>query len=302
MNVLVTGASGYVGRALVKSLLADGINVFAIIRKNTDKRLLNHGLAGLHVDNGDDNQLLKFVKGSNCEGVIHLASYFTVSHNTCELYDLINSNVLFSTRIIDISCNHGISWFLNIGTFWEHLDCSDYFPVNLYAATKKAFENISRYYIEQFNLKYLTLKINDTYGPGDKRNKIINLWFNTIKNGASLKMSPGDQLIDIVYIDDVVDALRIAMKRLCNDGIERKKCETYRISAIEKYSLKELSKLFEESVGRKLKIEWGALPYRSNEVMNPSCPFKIVPGWTPKISIKKGLSMLSQEYLDSKKS
>ena len=295
MNIIVTGASGFIGRVLVEKLLNEGNTVFPIIRARTNKKLLNPEITDYYEDNGDDEKLLKFIKKSHCEGVIHLASYFTVTHKTSDITPLINSNVHFPTRIIDASCKANIEWFLNIGTFWEHMNHHAYLPVNLYASTKKAFEAISKFYVEHNNLKFITVKLNDTYGPNDSRNKIINLWLDIAKHGTLLKMSPGQQKIDIVHVEDVVTALILSIKRFYNKDFNRDRFEAYSILSKRKHSLRNLAKIFEISIGKKLNIKWGALPYRNNEIMNPYCPFDIVPGWEQKISIENGFDQIGQE-------
>ena len=295
MKIIVTGASGFIGRVLVEKLLNEGNTVFPIIRANTNKRLLNPKISDYFEDNGDDDKLLKFIQKSHCKGVIHLASYFTGTHNTSDITPLINSNVHFPTRVIEASCKANIEWFLNIGTFWEHMNNHAYLPVNLYASTKKAFEAISKFYVEHNNLKFITVKLNDTYGSNDSRNKFINLWLDIAKHGTVLKMSPGKQMIDIVHVDDVANALVLSLKRFYSKDFNRDRIEVYSILSKRKYSLRELADIFEISIGTKLNIKWSALPYRNNEIMNPYCPFDLVPEWEQKISIENGFNQLGRE-------
>ena len=108
-------------------------------------------------------------------------------------------------------------------------------------------------------------------------------------------MSPGQQKIDIVHVEDVVTALILSIKRFYNKDFNRDRFEVYSILSKRKYSLKNLAKIFEISIGTKLNIKWGALPYRNNEIMNPYCPFDLVPGWEQKISIENGFHQIGQE-------
>lgn len=107
------------------------------------------------------------------------------------------------------------------------------------------------------------------------------------ETGETLKMSPGEQLIDIVYIDDIVDAFVLAGKNLVAGQYEL--CGTYGVSSMNPISLREVVKTFEEVVGKKLSIEWGGRPYRQREIMIPWKSFQVLPSWRPKINLAEGI-------------
>ncbi|MFN8575926.1 MAG: NAD-dependent epimerase/dehydratase family protein [Candidatus Sericytochromatia bacterium] len=241
-------------------------------------------------------RLREFFSETKIDGVIHLASKFLVNHNTNDINDLINSNILFSTQLLELSCKNNLKWFINTGTFWQHYNNSDYTPVNLYSATKQAFESIAKFYTETYNIRFTTLKLNDTYGANDTRAKIFNLWLKSSNNNETLDMSLGEQLMDIVYIDDVVQAYIELVNWINNTSNDLE--SSYYISSGNLISLRKLSILFEESTGKKLNINWGAREYRQREVMKPSCKGAIVPNWEPKISFKEGINKVIDTLKD----
>lgn len=127
----------------------------------------------------------------------------------------------------------------------------------------------------------------DTYGADDKRGKILGLLKKISETGETLKMSPGEQLIDIVYIDDVVEAFVLAGKLLSARKYDH--CGTYGVSSTKPISLREVVKIFEEVAGKKLSIEWGGRPYREREIMTPWHSYKLLPGWQPKVPLREGI-------------
>jgi nucleoside-diphosphate-sugar epimerase len=160
---------------------------------------------------------------------------------------------------------------LNTGTYWQHYNGANYDPVNLYAATKQAFEDIAKFYAEASGLRFCTLKLCDTHGPDDTRKKIFNLFQSSASNGEILEMSAGEQLIDILHVDQVVFAFVKLINQLnCPTSINDN-CESYCISSGRKITLKQLAAEYEEMNNVKLNIRWGARPYRSREVMQPTC-------------------------------
>jgi len=200
-----------------------------------------------------------------------LASYFIGEHQEKDLIPLVQSNVLFGTQVLDAAVKAGCKWFLNTGTFWQHYNGSKYDPVNLYAATKQALEDIGHYYANAHGLRFCTLKLCDTYGPNDTRNKIFNLWEKNSKSGERLDMSQGDQLIDIVHVDRVVDSYMHLICALNSGLINQENCDSYYVTSNQTITLKGLAQEYERTHRVKLNINWGGRSYRQREVMEPSC-------------------------------
>lgn len=71
-----------------------------------------------------------------------------------------------------------------------------------------------QYYIEASGLRVITLKLFDTYGPDDPRPKLMNLIQRMAMDNQPLAMSPGEQQIDLVHVEDVVRAFMVASERL----------------------------------------------------------------------------------------
>jgi nucleoside-diphosphate-sugar epimerase len=223
------------------------------------------------------------------DGVIHLASLFLASHESTDISNLVSSNITFGIELLECSKESNVKWFINTGTFWQNYQSDSYNPVNLYAATKEAFEKIADFYIQTSNLIFTTIKLNDTFGPNDTRNKVFNLWSKISKSGEVLEMSAGEQIIDISYIDDVVDAYISLVNHLDSSDKNKFKNKTFAVKSAERMSLKELSKVFEEATNTKLNIVWGGREYRDREVMIPWEHGKVVPGWRPKYSLKEAI-------------
>jgi len=159
--------------------------------------------AEYYLDDGDTEHLIDFFRERRFDTVIHLASLYLKDHQSKQINDLITSNLLFGTRLLEASVKSSVKSFINTGTLWQHYQDKHYSPVNLYAATKQAFEDIAQYYRETSDLFFATIYLNDTYGPGDTRKKILNIW-NSMTDSDILDMSPGEQKINLLHIDDVV--------------------------------------------------------------------------------------------------
>ena len=289
MKILITGATGFIGKALTQKLLAEQHTVYALVRSSTDVRFLKTENIPYYTFDTDIENLVAFLQKENFDGVIHLASLFLKTHKTNDVKNLIDSNILFGSLLLEAISQTNIHWFINTGTFWQHYKNKIYAPVNLYSATKEAFKNLAEFYVETSRINFLTIELNDTFGPNDTRPKIFNIWKKIAETGEALDMSPGEQIIDISYIDNVVDAFYHMTILLQNDTKKKYSGKTVALYSKEKMSLKKLAKLFEKTTGLTLHINWSARPYMPREVMIPWKRGAPIPKWKPKVSIAEGI-------------
>lgn len=289
MKILITGATGFIGHTLIKYLVVEkNYNLFAIVRPQSDTSSIDKRVQLFEYDS-DIEKLIAFFKDEKFDGVVHLASLFLATHRPCDIHPLVNSNIQFGTELLEASKATNVKWFINTGTFWQNYHDEPYNPVNLYAATKEAFSVIAKYYTETSSLVFSTLKLCDTFGKDDTRNKVFNLWDKISKNGDTLEMSKGEQIIDISHIDDVVYAYELLIEHLNSDNCQEFQNKTFAVTSNERMSLQDLSKLFEEATSKKLNVVWGARDYREREVMIPWTQGEIVSGWRQRHTLRDAI-------------
>ena len=289
---LVTGATGFVGSHLLRRLIKDAWDVHSIIRPQSNLDIIRDVVerTKIHIYDGTSKCMVQIIEKTKPSIVFHLASLFLVNHQRHDIEPLIKSNIIFGTELVNAMILNGRYNLVNTATSWQHYNNEDYNPVNLYAATKQAFEAILKYYLVSTPLKVITLKLFDTYGINDPRPKLFHLLKTVAKDQKPLSMSPGNQLIDIVYIDDVIDAFLIAADRLLEDKVNQ--YEDYALSSGEPVKLRDIVKTYEEVSGKSMPIEWNGRPYRDREIMVPWNKGKRMQGWIPKISMYNGIKKL----------
>ena len=298
---LVTGATGFVGEHLVRRLLADGWETHAIVRSSSNATILRDALGGsnVHVHDGSTVGLIDIVRSVHPDIVFHLASVLVAEHSTDDVDPLVQSNILFGVQLLEAMTVAGVSTIVNTGTTGQHYEGREYSPVSLYAATKQAFQDILQFYCEVRGVRAMTLELPNTYGPGDRSPKLLSLMDRAARTGETLQMSPGEQLLDLLHVDDVAHGYEVAADGLLTGHLLSP--SQYRLSSGSLVRLRDVVELYREATGRTVSVVWGGRPYRVREVMDPVSPVPVLPEWQACISLKDGLATLeakSQEDAD----
>lgn len=288
-RALVTGATGFVGGHLVRRLLEDGWEVHALTRAGSSA--LPAGVKA-HVMDGGTAGVLAGVRESAPDVVFHLAALFLAAHGPDDVEPLVSSNVLFGAQLLEAMADLPRPCLVSAGTAWQHFRGDAYEPVNLYAATKQAFEDVAAYYVSARGLAMITLDLYDTYGPGDTRPRLLPMLLDAAGTGNVVGLSPGEQLLHFVHADDVAGAFLAAAAALQADPSPR--AATYTVPSAEPITLRELVAVVERATGETIDVEWGARPYRDREVMVPWTG-PVLPGWHPKVPLEEGLRAVAAE-------
>ena len=285
---LITGATGFLGRHLCAKLLEKDYKIVVLVRETSDisffSKYSKQKVIVCQLDK-DFNVIDEVVKNYKPLITFHLAATFDKGYTNKEIVNLINTNILFGTILLNslVKCN--CKNFINIGTYWQNFKDETYNPFNLYAATKQSFQDIIKFYEEEYGLQCITLKLCDTYGEDDGRKKIINLLKQAYQKDEELDMTKGEQYLSLTYIDDVVKGIILASDYVLNNEIYGK---TFWIANKKTVKLFDLVKIIEDIVNKNLKINCGNIPYKKREIMQPYIG-NILPGWEAMTGIDVGL-------------
>lgn len=292
MSILVTGASGFLGGQLVQRLAREtGDEIVLLTRSGADLSAIPSAvleMCTVLTADGTD-QIIEAVCDLAPHMVYHSASRVLTDHCQADVDDLIQSNLgLFTGLLEGLACSRQpVLRMVNLGTYLEHDETGAPNPNSLYAATKLAQAPIGDFYARNQTLRLITLKPSVIYGPHERRPRLMRILLETIQRGEMMALSPGEQVLDLVYVDDVVSAILTAGARVAlgEDSMR----ETYFVLSGEALTLRETVARIEKVVGQNLSVEWGAKPYKHTEVMKPYCDGPTVPGWTARFTLECGV-------------
>lgn len=290
MKAIITGATGYIGLHLAKYLIENHWEVYAIIRSSSKIDKLNSLGVYVFVYNENIEQLSNFFNKVKADVVFHIAAAVLTNANQEQVLTLIDSNIKFGTAILEAMKNSSTHLFINTGTYWQNCNSDKYSPVDLYAASKEAFEKIITYYTECGYIRCITLRLYNVYGEDDERPKLLNILCNIAGTDKSIDISPAHQQLDMVHISDVCNAYLTAYNLL-----KRNKSLTNTIYGVYsgiRYELCTVLNMFQNIIKKPIHVNIGAKPYKSREIMKPTEKYSTLPEWECKIPLQKGIKML----------
>lgn len=289
-KILITGATGFLGRSLIGRLKKEHQEaaLYTLVRPSSDTSFLSLNKVEWVIYDGNFESLNKLFFDKKIDLVIHLATHYAFDHKSNDIENFVESNIRFGFNLLEAASLNGCLKFINTGSYIQNLFSDVFYPSCLYAVTKQTMENAVSLYANNFNIRAITLRLYDTYGENDNRRKILNLLKESQANDLQLKMSPGEQEVRLVYIDDVVNAFMGAIEVLNNS--EAFDHQVYYVAG-KPYTLKEIARIFEEVSERALDIDWGAIPYRKYQPMQ-SYTGKILPNWRAEVNLHEGIKRI----------
>lgn len=276
----ITGATGYLGGAFLKSappeLQGETLVLFS--------RTKNPTLAGPGRVIAHPSELAQLREKHPPRRIIHFATEFRNAYQPAEAESMLAANVGFPVAVLEACRGIKDLEFLNFGTFYSHATGGNS-PFSFYAATKSAFESFLDFYAPANSWRAITLKIFDTYGPADPRPKLVPKLLEVLRTQTPFPLSQGQQKLSLVHVDDIVRAARVALS-----SFRSGEHLAYQLpaSVTGLPTLREVVATFEQAAGQKIQAQWGAVPYRDREIMEPKLDCPVLPGWKAEVSLADG--------------
>jgi len=261
---LVTGAAGFIGFHLSKSLLDDGYEVLGIDNVNDyyDQNLKWARLDILkkysnfkfdRVDIADRASITKSFTAFKPNKVVNLAAQAGVRYSIENPYAYMDSNLVGFLNIIEL-CRHnnveGLIYASSSSVYGGNKkspfsveDRVDN-PISLYAATKKANELIANAYSHLYGLNTTGLRFFTVYGPWGRPDMAMYIFADKISKGEPIPVfNNGNMKRDFTYIEDIISGTRAALEKnykteIFNLGNHRSEKLMFMIGLIEKYICK----------------------------------------------------------------
>tara|TARA_B110000438_G_scaffold302232_1_gene359316 strand:+ start:939 stop:1907 length:969 start_codon:yes stop_codon:yes gene_type:complete len=315
-KILVTGAAGFIGFHLSRSLLEDGFEVFGIDNINNyyNPKLKDDRLKVLTKYNNfrfkkmdllDSDLLDSVFKKFSPYKVVNLAAQAGVRYSIENPHAYINSNIVGFLNIIE-SCRkykiEGLIYASSSSVYGNNKkipfsvkDRVDN-PISLYAATKKANELIAHSYSHLYNLHTTGLRFFTAYGPWGRPDMAMYLFIDNIINDKPIQVfNNGNMKRDFTYIDDIIQGTRSAIDK-------NYKCEIFNLGNNKSEQLMDVISLLEYNIDKKAKIIFkGMQPGDIQESFSDIDQSVEMLNYKPKTNIDIGIKKFVNWYMSYNK-
>lgn len=290
-DIIIHGASGFLGKHFIKKLMTEKIPVVVLARESSDLSLiLNNPGVKIYRYNKSFNELTKI--DIKVESPVYFEfswqGVFGSDRNNEEQMSvnvpLITSSVKFAN---DLKAKHwiGIGSQAEYGNIDKRISENDVCnPTTLYGKAKLKCSQISAELCNEFQMDHSWLRLFSVYGPDDNHEWLIQYLIKDMLHNKDINVTKGEQLWDYLYIDDISDMF-IKLKNASGAGVAN-------LGSGKSVTVKYIIEMIKELTNSKSKINFGAIPYRENQVMKMEADITQLSNhlnWFPKVAMEEGL-------------
>lgn len=276
-SILLTGGTGFIGTNLVNSF-KNKFKIYILKRSSNKKLTINNHKNLFLINYKNLKDIENLINKKKINYLINLATHYTNQNDNNNLLKIIESNILFSSIVLNSINKKYLHKVISIGTMHEHSNNQNFAPYNLYAASKKAFYDIIKFYEFKFKqIKFYNLKFYETFSDNDKRNKIIPKLINNFRINKPITISSPDLSLNFIHVGDVISAINILLIKNIKSG-------EYQIKSSNFINIKKLIIKLNKNLNKKIKLKINKK--RFNKI---NYRLKKLPYWKQKIKIENFL-------------
>lgn len=263
-KAIITGASGFIGKALCKRLLNDGYYVYAVVRNKEKMKDIveNNNLKIIVLDLKNYIDLWKHID-DKVDYFFHL-SWDGVSGDALTSYERQLKNVKNACDTIISVSKMKVGKFIFAGTVNEleivsYINKYNIFPrmACIYGSSKLLAEMMLKTLAFNNNILINIALIGSIFGPNDESRMVQNIVISELLKGNSPKLVGGDMMYDWVYIDDVVEGLI----KIAELGIPQK---SYYVGHRKFRTFREIIEETKDIINPTIKLEFGTIKDYTN--------------------------------------
>lgn len=287
-RVLLTGATGFIGRQCVPALLEAGYEVHATSRRYCDEAAA--GVKWHRLDFRNTDAVGALIKSVRPASLMHLA-WFTkhieayTSHENIRWFE-------DSVKLFDNFARHGGRRVVVSGSCaeyeWSTGVCDEattpMAPKTLYGICKRATHQYIAASAAQSGLSYAWARLFYVYGPHDYNPRIIPTVIRSILAGTTAKCSAGTQMADFLHVHDVASALTTLLASKVQGPVN--------IASGKAVAIRDVAGRLSNLMNRPDLLDFGALPLRVNDppkIEGTIHRLRGEVGWKPSMTLDEGL-------------
>jgi CDP-paratose synthetase len=276
-TVVLSGATGFLGRHLARALVARGHTIHAYRRAASDTGDLPDSIRWHLLPEAIE---APFGESPSPDAVIHCAALYGRKGESAA--EMIEANTLLPVRLRDLAARRRVPVVLNTDTVLDP-------ALNAYALSKhQAVEWLRRGPVPPH---IVNLRLQHFYGPGDDASKFIAAMIaQCATHTPEIPLTDGRQRRDFLYVDDAVSAFVTVLEQPTSGGGEAAFVE-FEVGSGEAIEVRRVVELIHQFTHSRSRLDFGAVPHRAGEPMLTQADTTALRalGWRPEVTLEEGL-------------
>lgn len=274
----MTGGTGYLGSNIARAL-CDDYQIIILKRSFSPMKRIEEITGKVELFNIDEVNLKNVFLHKRIDIVLHCATHY--GRKSKDPLEIVEANLVLPLALLNLAKAYDVSCFINTDTILDK-------GINAYSLSKSQFSDWLR--ILATDIVCVNMELEHFYGPLDDSSKFVTDIIHSILKGENeIHLTKGEQKRYFVYIDDVVNAFRLIIEEsstLC------KGYHSFQIGSPQGISIRAFVETIKQLTGNESTLlNFGAIPYRNKEVMDPELDISLLMemGWHIDISLEEGL-------------
>jgi len=296
-RILVTGAGGFVGAAVVKAAVAAGHEVVALVRNDTSRLTsIADRISMQRVDLADTTAVAALLHSAKPAIVIHSA--WEGVGGALRSGDIQLDNIRTTVALADAAIAAGARKFVGIGSQAEYgrydrkiVETDLPQPTMLYGAAKLAACHLAAQRCREAGMAFAWLRLFSVYGAGDNSNWLIPSAALALVRGKPPLCTAGTQKWDYLHIDDVADGVLAAATSDRATGV-------FNLSSGNPVAVRQIVETLRDFAAPELELNFGAIPFGPDQIMHldgDNGRLRAATGWSPRVPLAEGLRQVVDE-------
>jgi len=292
LNVVITGATGFIGAAVLAELLANGTHVTVLLRPDSDRTRLvaMKGFKTLTYSTLLSKETIHALREQQPDIFIHCAWSGVGGHQRNEALQILD-NIPLTLDAVELAATVGCRQWIGLGSQAEYgnqnrrmnEDCPLQ-PTTLYGKAKLAAGVAALALCDARKMAGVWLRVFSTYGPGDAPSWFIPYVIQEFLGGRTPKLTKCEQLWDYLYVTDAARAVIATATGLTSGA--------FNLGSGASRPLKDYIEAIRSELGSSLEPAYGAVLYRPDQVMHLEADISklhLETGWLPRTSLLDGI-------------
>jgi nucleoside-diphosphate-sugar epimerase len=303
LRVAITGATGFIGSAILEELLRARAQIIVLLREESDcHRIVGKtGFEPLIYHSLRDQNIIEGVKAFQPNLFIHCAWRGVSGDKRNEDFQILD-NIPLTLDSVTLANIAGCKQWIGLGSQAEYgnqnivLDEGALLlPTTIYGRAKLSAGIAALALCDTYEITGTWMRVFSTYGPGDAPSWFIPYVLKEFMENRAPKLTGCEQLWDYLHVSDAARAV-VAVASKVSGGI-------FNLGSGTALQLKNYIELIRIGVGSHLLPEYGAIPYRSDQVMHLQADIRKLErevGWRPIIQFREGIKEVIEHEIQLK--